>query len=418
MPSPSTRVRPWVFMVLILPFGVASGYGLVTLAYQLKSAGVPVAQITALTALGILPQTWKFFWSPVVDVTLDQRKWYLISGVLTAAGIAAMGFFPPTRAGLNGLKAAVFLASLASTVMAMACESLIAHATPDELRGVVSGWYQAGNLGGSGLGGGLGLELAQRLPSPWMASSIVAVLCLACCAALLLAPPPERAFCETNLARKLGQTAKDLWQVVRHRGGALALILCFLPIGTGAAPFAALATEWHASDHVVAIVTGVLGGAIAMLGCLAGGWVCDRMNRKAAYVWFGLFQALAAVAMAFMPRSQLMYAMWSSIYTFGSGLTYAAFSAFVLEAIGKGAAATKYNALAALSNVPIYYVTNIDGWAHDKWDSTKMFLLEAGLAAASAGIFLVLANLVFRKAATPESLPGHAVCESPGAKHP
>jgi MFS family permease len=397
-PTPR-RIHPWVFMVLILPFGVVGGYATVTLPYQLKMAGVSVAQITALSALGILPQTWKFFWAPVVDVTLDQRKWYFISGILTAVGIAAMGFFPPTRAGLAALSAVVFLASVATTFLGMACESLIAHATPDELRGKVSGWYQAGNLGGAGIGGGLGLELAQRLHAPWMASSIVAGLCLLCCAAFLWAPAPERAFPKGHLPRKLAETAKELWQVVRHRAGALALILCFLPIGTGAAPFAAVAPEWLASDHAVALVTGVLSGIISALGCLVGGWACDRTDRKVAYVWFGIFQAVSGVAMALLPRTQPMYVLWTLVYTFGSGLTYAAFSAFVLEAIGKGAAATKYNALASLSNVPIYYMTTIDGWAHDKWDSKAMFFTESGLAAASAVLFLVLARILWPKRA-------------------
>jgi len=386
-------------MVLILPFGVATGYTSVTLAYQLKAAGVTVAQVAALVALGVLPQTWKFLWAPVVDVTLDQRKWYLISAVMSAVGIAAMGFFPPTGANLKALSAAVFLASVATTFLAMACESLIAHSTPDELRGKVSGWYQAGNWAGGGIGGGLGLELAQRLHSPWIASTIVAGLSLLCGIALLWAPAPERAFAEGRIVTKFIETIKELWQMARQRAGALALILCFLPIGSGAAPFAALAMEWHASDHTVALATGVIGGIISAIGCLAGGWLCDRMDRKDAYVWFGVFQAASGVAMALMPRTQPMYVLWMLVYTFGSGLAYAAFSAFVLEAIGRGAAATKYNALASLSNVPIWYMTALDGITHDRWNSQGMFFIESGLAIAAAVIFLVLAKVLWPKKA-------------------
>jgi MFS family permease len=382
-------------MVLILPFGVVAGYATVTLPYELKAAGVAVAPITALTALVVLPQTWKFFWGPVVDITLDQRKWYLISALLSAVGIGAMGFFPPTHAGLAALSAVVFLASLATTFMGMACESLIAHSTPDELRGKVAGWYQAGNLGGTGIGGGLGLELAQRLPAPWIASLIVGGLSLLCCLALFWAPPPEPAFAETGVFRKLRDTAADTWHVVRQRAGVLALILCFLPIGTGVAPFAALATEWHASDHTVAIVSGVLGGIVSAVGCFVGGWLCDRIDRKDAYVLFGLFQAGCGLAMAWLARTEGEFVVWTLIYSFGSGLAYAAFSAFVLEAIGKGAAATKYNALASLSNTPIYFMTMVDGWAHDKWDSTRMFYTESGLAVISAALFLVLARVLW-----------------------
>jgi MFS transporter, PAT family, beta-lactamase induction signal transducer AmpG len=400
MSSEPRRVHPWVFMVLCIPFGAVGGYATVTLPYQLKIAGVSVAKITALSAIVIMPQTWKFFWAPVVDVTLDQRKWYLISGLATVVGIAAFGFFPATAAGLTALSIVIFLASLASTFNGMACDSLVAYATPDELRGRAAGWYQAGNLGGAGIGGGLGLELAGRLPAPWMGSCIVGGLCLLCCAAVFLLPKPEAPFGEHKVLRKLGETAKDLWQMARQRAGALALILCFLPIGSGAAPFAAIATEWRASDHIVAIVTGVLGGVISAVGCIAGGWLCDRMDRKDAYVWFGIFQAAAGIAMALMPRTQFMYVLWTLIYTFGTGLAYAAFSAFTLEAIGKGAAATKYNALASLSNVPIYYMTVIDGAAHDKWNSTGMFFTESALAVAAAVIFMLLAKVLWRKRAT------------------
>jgi hypothetical protein len=71
----------------------------------------------------------------------------------------------------------------------------------------------------------------------------------------------------------------------------------------------------------------------------------------------------------------------------------------VLEVIGRGAAATKYNALASLSNVPIYYMTDIDGWAHDRWNSAGMFFMESGLAVVSAVVFLGLVKLLLGRRA-------------------
>jgi len=290
-----------------------------------------------------------------------------------------------------------FLTSLAMTVLGMSVENLMAYSTPEEQKGRAGGWFQAGNLGGSGIGGGLGLFLVDRLPSPWMTSSIVGCLCLLCFLALGAVPTPARSLQETGLFSSLAATFKDLWQMVMSRPGALALLLCFLPIGSGAAPLAAIAREWRASAGTVALITGVLGGFVSVAGCISGGWICDRMDRKSAYVWFGLFQAAGGLAMALLPRNQPMYVLWASVYTFTTGFTYAAFSAFVLEAIGKGAAATKYNALASLSNVPIYYITKIDGWAHDRWNSTGMFFTESALGGAGAAVFIALARILLPK---------------------
>jgi MFS transporter, PAT family, beta-lactamase induction signal transducer AmpG len=390
----SRHIHPWVFMILIIPFGVGYGYVGVTLAYQLTRSGVSVGQVAALVAVWILPHTWKFFWAPVIDVGLSQKKWYLLGGFLSAIGIAAMGFFPATKTGLAALSVVAFLASLATTVLGMSTESLMAHSTPEELKGRAGGWFQAGSLGGSGIGGGLGLFLAERLPSPWMASCIVGCLCLLCCAALTGVPTPARSLEATGLFPRFAITLKDLWQMVKSRPGALALILCFLPLGSGAAPLPAIAKEWSASADTVALVTGVLGGVVSAVGCLIGGWLCDRMDRKNAYVWFGLFQAAGGLAMALLPRNQAMYVLWASVYGFAGGFTYAAFSAFVLETIGKRAAATKYNVLASLANMPVYYMTIIDGWAHDRWGSIGMFFTESGFAVSAAVVFLVLAGIL------------------------
>jgi PAT family beta-lactamase induction signal transducer AmpG len=397
----SRRIHPWVFLVLEIPFGVVSGYVMVTLAYQLKQEGASVGQIAALAGLAILPNTWKFFWAPIVDLTLNQKKWYLLTGFLSAIGIAAMGFLPATRHGLTALSAVVFTTSMATTFLGMSVESLLAYSTPAELKGRASGWFNAGNLGGNGLGGGLGLLLIQHLPEPWMASCIVGGLCLLCSAALVAVPTPARMLNATGIFSSLAATAKDLWQILRKRAGAVALIVAMLPIGTAAINFAPIAGEWRASANTVALVTGVLSGIICAAGCLMGGWVCDRMDRKTAYVWFGVFQAAAGIAMALLPRTQSMYILWTSAYGFTSGLTYAAFSAFVLETIGKGAAATKYNAFASLSNVPIYYMTNLDGWAHDRWNSKGMFFFESGIAMASAVVFVILVGIFGRENINP-----------------
>jgi len=48
----------------------------------------------------------------------------------------------------------------------------------------------------------------------------------------------------------------------------------------------------------VALVLGAMSGVVSIVGALAGGYVCDRMDRKTAYGLFGLALAACALAMA------------------------------------------------------------------------------------------------------------------------
>jgi MFS family permease len=274
----------------------------------------------------------------------------------------------------------------------------MAYGTSQNEKGRAGGWFQAGNLGGTGLGGGVGLWLAQHLPAPWMSGAILGAACLLCCAGLLFVPEPHSAHREGDLWRSLRNVGRDLWSVARAKLGFLALFLCFLPIGSGAASglWSAVASDWHASADTVALVTGVLGGVASAVGCLIGGWFSDRMNRQWAYAVYGMLQALCAVTMALSPRTESTYVIYTLVYAVITGLTYAGFSAFVLEAMGMGAAATKYNVFASLSNTPIWYMTRVDGWAHERFGPAGMLYGEALAGVVGLVLFAVVFSSVNR----------------------
>ena len=388
--------HPAVYLTLIIPFGVLSGYGGVTLGYALGQAGVTASGVAGLVALYYVPQTWKFLWAPVADLTLTRKRWYVLAAVLLALGFIATGLIPPRGENLGLLSASMFVASAASTFLAMSVESLMAYGTPDAQRGRAGGWFQAGNLGGQGLGGGAGLWLAQHFGEPWLPAVVLAVVSLACCVALAFIPEPPPTPRGETVAGSVRGVLRDLWSVARSRSGFLALLVCFLPIGTGAAAnlLAAIADDWRASANTVALVTGALGGIASAIGCFIGGYLCDRMDRKTAYWVFGLAQALCAVAMAIAPRTESMYIAFVMVYWVITGFTYAAFSAVVLEAIGQGAAATKYNVFASLSNMPIAYMTLVDGWARTRWGTAAMLHAEALIGIAAIVLFIAVAAFV------------------------
>jgi len=55
-------------LILFLPMGITNGYVVVTLGYLLTHAGVSVAAVAGLVSVSLLPQTWKFFWAPMLTM--------------------------------------------------------------------------------------------------------------------------------------------------------------------------------------------------------------------------------------------------------------------------------------------------------------------------------------------------------------
>ncbi len=379
--------RPAIFAPLFAPFGVGSGYVSVTLAYLLGEAGLSVAIIATLIAVNAWPQTVKMLWAPFVDTIGNPKAWYAIGAFSVGLSILAMSVMPKTETQVPIFMALIAVSSVTSTFVSMSAEIFMANQVPAEMRGRASGWSQAGNLGGAGLGGGVGLLLAENLAQPWISGVVIAAFCIACWFATLALPPFVRITAARNYAGELKEVAVNVWAVARSRVGYLALLIMLLPIGSGGVPWAAISQEWGADGNMVALVNGLAGGLAAVVGALVAGFVCDRMELKRAYSMFGILVGLVAVGLIFVPRTPAVFVIGVLAYQVMIGMAYTGYAAIVLEAIGKKSAATNFNLMAALSNIPIAVMSMVAGYMHDTFGTDAMLLAELVFPAGALVLF-------------------------------
>lgn len=386
------QTPPFLFFFLDLPAGISSGFASIILGFVLAQAGFSVATIGAIVSFGVSANVWRFLWGPLADFTFSPRFWYLFGLIVSSATLLLLGFIPLRPGALAIVYAVTFISQVASTFIMLPQGGMMAHTVAEQAKGRASGWYQAGNLGGNGIGGGAGVWLAAHFSKEVAAISLAAVM-LACAVAV---------FFVTNVrivtAEGFGLRMRALWvDLLSLLTAAIPLFITVMvcsPIGAGVMGnlWSAVASDWNASADMVALVTGVLNGVVAAVGCLLGGWIADRVGVWWAYFGSGIAIAAVAMVMAFAARTPGAFSIGVLAYAFMNGVAYAAFSALVLVAIGRGAASTKYALLCSIGNIPVWYMGVIDGWAHDRFGSAAMLQVDAwsGLIVIAFGLLGLL----------------------------
>ena len=410
--------HPVVWTLLYLPFGAMSGFVSVALTYLGTKHGLSITETSWLNGANLVSQWLKWTWAPIIDVTLTPKRWYIIGTTSSALGVFGMAALPLSPETLPLLLAIITVSSLLNSIVGMALEAMMATITPISEQGRTSAWFQAGNLGGSGIvGGWLGLRLLEVVPQSWMAGAVLGGLFMSCSLLLLVLPDTHHRGQHTVVDAFLG-VFSDVWALANTKGGLLSAFLCFLPIGTGAAQGiltqASIADQWGATADEVALVQGLFSGIFTIIGCFGGGWLCDRMAPRTAYAAIGVGLAGVAVLMAVAPTQGAIdlgvirltpYLFWNLVYAFGVGLAYAAFTAVVLNAIGAKSAATKYNLFASLSNFPIWWLGLVLGRIADVSGADAMLFAEAAFAVVAVVLFAV-ATLVVARTRLPDMLEG------------
>ena len=384
--------RPFVFFFLVLPYGISSGFVSITLPFVLTRVGFSVALAASIVAIGVSANLWRFLWGPVADLTLTARRWYLLGLGTSAATLLLLAFLSLHQNIVAILMAVVFVSQVAGTLIVLPVGGLMAHTVAEGAKGRAAGWYQAGNLGGNGIGGGVGVWLASHF-SKEIAGGGLAIAMLASAAAIYFVSD-VRVVANETLGERMRILWRDILSMVRAAIPLFTIVLVCSPIGASAMNnlWSAVAPDWSVTADQVALVSGVLNGVVSAIGCVIGGWVADRVGRWWSYFGSGFLMALVAIIMAVTARTPNAFSVGVLAYALTCGMAYAAFSAIVLLAIGRGAASTKYATLSSLGNLPVVYMTASDGWVHDRFGTAWMLHSEALIAI----ICIVLALAVLR----------------------
>jgi MFS family permease len=397
--SATEHNSPWLFGILGIPNGLANAIIVILMPYVLRKQGVAVDRIAEIVALASVPNVWYFLYSPLVDMGLRRRTWILLSASVAGVCSAAAILLTPTS--LPGVTLMLFIAGAIGSLISSANGALLSFLEPS-VRGRASGWYQAGNLGGGTLGGGIAIWLADRVSLPVLALSSIALIVAPAAAAFLI---EEIAPARRALLPLFADLFADLKEVLTARRTWLGLLFFLSPVGSAAVGnlISGLGPDYRAPANEVMWVSGIAGGLLNALGSFIGGFVCDRMNRMMAYALSGALASICAFYLAFAPHSAWTYGLGYSGYALAAGFAYAVFTALVLEVQGRRrhAAGTAYSLFVASGNLPILYMTWLDGVAYKHGDlvgsPVKGLMLMDAVANGGVAILLyVVARYALR----------------------
>ncbi len=380
---------PRTFFFLVLPSGISQGFITVSLPFILVKHGFPVSVAASLTALGISSNIWRFVLAPMTDISFSLHKWYVAGNILCALTLGSLGFITLHPGSMGMLTLFVFISQIAANLIVAPVGGLMAKTVAAEKKGRAGGWYQAGNVGGEGLGGGAGIWLFTHYS---FQTAVIALSIVILASNLALRYIPQ-VYAEKGIAvrEKFRMMGADLRSLIQSPLTVFIMILIILPIGIGAATnlWSSVAGDWNVNADTVALVTGSLSAVASVAGSVAGGWVADRSGRWTAYFGAGILMAVVTLGMTFFRYRPEPYITGVLLYAVTYGMANAAFSGIVLSAIGKGMASTKYAILSSLGNIPYPYMTIIDGWLHDSYGVRTMLLGETILGMCFIFIMLL-----------------------------
>lgn len=360
--------RPWLFGVINVPYGTCSS-GIVTtvLPFLLRARGVSVETISSVVAVAVVPTIWYFVWAPLVDVKWRRRTWLVASAIVSAACMVAALMLPLPGA-LRAITVLVVGGIAINQLVGAAVGGLVADTVPNHWRGAAAGWTQAANLGGGVVAGGLLVWLSARSPTAFVAMVAGLLIVLPSLPVLSVDEPPPAG---RGAREHFGLMLRDLRITIRSPRVWLGFAWFLSPVGAGALMnlFSAIAVDYHASSTAVALGIGVFSGLVTAVGALVGGFACDRFDRWLVYPVAGLLSAVCAGGMTVAPLTPTVYVVGASAYSFASGFGYATFSALAFDLLGDGGAAagTRSALFVSAANVPLAYMTWVDGVGHSRF---------------------------------------------------
>jgi MFS family permease len=336
-PVSQSRRRTALFTLLYLSEGAPIGFIWWALPTLLRTAGVDVRRITALTALLVLPWVFKFLWAPLVDALRTPRwgfrAWIITAQIGMGATLLPLIWLDPI-AQFQGWSALLLLHAFCAATQDVAIDAMAINLVPENQRGNLNGCMQAGMLVGRSLFGGGALFVASIWGKPWVIGALVACLWTTLAFVCFVEEPEET----TRVKQRLSDFNTHLRAALRRRstwlGLAFALVAAagFEATGQLAGPFL---VDRGLSEKAIGLFFGLGVVGATLVGGLIGGRLSDRWGRLRAVGVFllGFVAMIVGLALTDLLTAQPMPALlllWlTGLYLFIGLFTAASYALFM-----------------------------------------------------------------------------------------
>lgn len=376
------RLPPvWLMGLTNAPFGLMGGFAVVAVPEMLAAQGVPGGHIAAITAAIISPAFWAFVVAPMLDVRLSRRAYALLFAALTGLAVGYTAFDHSRPAVVEAVMIAGYLAaSLYQGAVGGWMGSLIGKQDDSRL-GI---WFAVANTGAGGLMMLAAGSVVHRF-SPVAAGLLLGATFLAPTLLFIAIPAPGP---DRRLAREsFGRFWVEVLALVKDREVVVALALFLLPAASFALTnvLGGLGRDFSASEHTVSLFAGVGTVIAGIAGSFLLQPLAARFALRPIYLGIGIAGAAFTLSLLLLPRAPWCFGLAITGENLFQALAFAAANAISFEVIGpeNPLAATLFTLLMAATNLPITYMSWLDGHGYDWSGVTGSFVTDACVSIAA-----------------------------------
>ena len=392
------RLPPiWLMGLSNATLGFGNGITLFLMPQLMAEAHVPEAKIATITAVALSANFWFVLFGPILDVRFS-RRWYATVFAALSGVAATLAVLSVHR--LIVLQIATVVCMAAAPLSSSALGGWLSNITPHEQKNPLSKWINIALISGSGAIIAVGGELVHGLPL-FMAAVVMGAIVVMPAAVFpfMPAPGPDRRLA----AESFLQFNREVVSLLGRREVVIVLLLFLSPCSSFVLPnlLGGLGADFHASARVVSLAGGAGAFVPGLIGCFLFPVIARRLRLRSFYFANGILGCLFTLSLVVLPHTTTTFAL----AVFGEFLFQAvAFSiqiGIVFDAIGpeNPLAATTFSFLTAATNVPVTYITLIDGHAYSIGGITALLFTDAAIGILTCSIaFILLAKFDSRVA--------------------
>ena len=316
--------RITLLCALYVAQGIPWGFMTIALISYLTDRGVGDAQAGELTALVLLPWTFKIVWGPLIDTLTirsmgRRRPWIIGAEFLMAVSLLGLLTMGDLTENLRLLGWMFFIHNCFASLQDVATDALALDVLPPGEQGRANGLMWGSKLVGKGIGGaGLAMAIdAWGLPSAVFIQFVTLLLIMLFPLMLLERPgerrlPWSRASVDPGASTVSGDVAglRGLDEVIGDLRRAFSMVttsvffvfgvICLIAWGIVEVATKTLYTQQLGWSFVEVSQVAGMAVFVEMFGALAGGYCADRFSRrKVMAVGLGGYGLMALVFAAF-----------------------------------------------------------------------------------------------------------------------